>query len=355
MQYVKRIIQAGAGTGKTKLLIDNALQLVNQGKVLYLTYTKNNLKSMKQDIILQEGIVPQKVVCKTWQEFLYNELAKPYRKMAEMPKIEGLDFRLEGKIPRRRGVTRDCFLYYFNSKNELYSERLAQFCCKVNELVDGKVFNRLQKIYTTILIDEIQDMNGYDLDILNCIYNLNCNVIIVGDNRQATYSTNHSRRHIQYKNDKIFNFFRQVMEVNEIEKLEICYRCNQQICDFANQLFENLNLISARTEMLSKEDGIILIKTVDELEAYIHRYMPTILSYDKNDLKKLEKLELEVYPETMTFGNSKGLTRDRVLILPTAEMKKQALGENYNLSPTTLAKYYVAVTRARNSVAIYVG
>ncbi|PLR83894.1 DNA/RNA helicase [Bacillus canaveralius] len=310
---------------------------------------------MKEDIALREGVVPSKIVCRTWTEFLYNDLAKPYRKMVGAPKLEGLDFRQVGQIPRRSGVTSNNIFYYLNSKNQLYAERLAEFCCKTNVHTNGLVFNRLQKIYRTILIDEIQDLNGYDLDILNYIYSLICNVIMVGDNRQATYSTNHSLKNRRYRSENIFNFFRLQMGISDIESLELCYRCNQQICDFANQLFDDLNLVSGQTEKILEEDGIILLSSEERMEGYINNYLPSVLYYSKPSLRKLDSLKLNVLPESMSFGNSKGLTRDRVLILPTVEMRKHALGQNYSLAALTLAKYYVAITRATRSVAIYVG
>ena len=355
MQRVKRVVKAGAGTGKTKLLIDNALGLVDEGKVLYLTYTTNNLKSMKQDIVKREGLISSKIICRTWQEFLYNDLAKPYRKMIGIPEIKGLDFRQLGEIPRVKGVTSDSLSYYMNINNELYSQRLAQFCLKSNEATDYKVFHRIPKIYKTILIDEIQDLNGHDLDILKILYELDCNIIMVGDNRQATYSTNNSPKYSRYAGDKIFDFFKEEMGIENIENLELCYRCNQRICDFANGLFEDLNLISHHSEDIPEGDGIILLESIEDMTDHINTYKPAILYYSKPSLRKLEGLHINHLPEKMSFGDSKGLTRDRVLIIPTADMKKHALGKTYSLASLTLAKYYVGITRARFSVALYTG
>lgn len=355
MQRVKRVIQAGAGTGKTTLLIDSALSLLEEGKVLYLTFTNNNLKSMKQDIINRNGIFSSKITCRTWQEFLYNDLAKPYRKVATVPEIKGLDFKELNKIPIIKGVTSDHLSYYLNSNSELYSQRLAQFCIKVNEKTNQQVIRRISKIYKTILIDEIQDLNGYDLDIIKLLFELDCNIILVGDGKQATYSTNNSPKYKRYSGNKIFDFFEKEMKFKNIEKLELCYRCNQEICDFANSLFDDLNLVAYKKERNLNEEGIIFLKSKKEMENHINKYRPLILYYSKPSLKKLEGLPLEYLPEKLSFGNSKGLTRERVLIIPTAEMRKHALGREYSLKDATLAKYYVGITRAKFSVALYVG
>lgn len=56
--------------------------------------------------------------------------------------------------------------------------------------------------------------------------------------------------------------------------------------------------------------------------------------------------------ESINFGNSKGITYDRVLIYPTLEMKKWLKDNNYILKDITRAKFYVGITRARYSVGI---
>jgi DNA helicase-2/ATP-dependent DNA helicase PcrA len=52
------------------------------------------------------------------------------------------------------------------------------------------------------------------------------------------------------------------------------------------------------------------------------------------------------------FGQSKGLSFERVLIFPTKQMKKWIFDNDHELRPATRAKFYVAITRARYSVGI---
>lgn len=56
------------------------------------------------------------------------------------------------------------------------------------------------------------------------------------------------------------------------------------------------------------------------------------------------------YP-AMNFGESKGLSFDRVLIYPTDPIKKWLQNHSSELAPTSRSKLYVAITRARYSVA----
>lgn len=55
--------------------------------------------------------------------------------------------------------------------------------------------------------------------------------------------------------------------------------------------------------------------------------------------------------ETMTFGSAKGLTFNRVLIYPTQLMLNWLSGKSKDMKAESLSKFYVAVTRARYSVA----
>jgi DNA helicase II / ATP-dependent DNA helicase PcrA len=54
----------------------------------------------------------------------------------------------------------------------------------------------------------------------------------------------------------------------------------------------------------------------------------------------------------MNFGESKGLSFDRVLIYPTKPIFYWLNNNNSDLAPTSRSKFYVALTRARFSVGI---
>ena len=62
--------------------------------------------------------------------------------------------------------------------------------------------------------------------------------------------------------------------------------------------------------------------------------------------------------EKLTFGKSKGLTFDRVLIIPTASYRKYLMGSEdvfkSNKTEEAKNKLYVAITRARFSVTFVI-
>ncbi|MBI5418386.1 UvrD-helicase domain-containing protein [Candidatus Poribacteria bacterium] len=76
-----------------------------------------------------------------------------------------------------------------------------------NKKTNGKVIDRLSRIYTYIFIDEVQDLAGYDLELLNLFFKCNSATLLVGDLRQGTYSTNSTSKNKKYKKSKIVGFF----------------------------------------------------------------------------------------------------------------------------------------------------
>jgi superfamily I DNA/RNA helicase len=54
----------------------------------------------------------------------------------------------------------------------------------------------------------------------------------------------------------------------------------------------------------------------------------------------------------MNFGESKGRGFDHVVILPTSPMQKWIADPESNLAAQSRARFYVALTRARYSVAV---
>ncbi|QAS57271.1 DNA/RNA helicase [Lysinibacillus fusiformis] len=347
----KRIIKAAAGTGKTTLLIGEAVLNYKEGKVLYLTYTNANLNSMKRDLMDSVGIIPTNIKCKTWTDFLLNECAKPYRKLVGGPEIEGLNFCSLGEIPRLKGIKATNWRYYYDFQGRLYYQRLAQFCHLVLEASRGAIIDRLEKIYTTILIDEVQDMGGYDLKIIEAIYRSNLNLVVVGDHRQATYSTNSGTFLNRYRGINIFNFFTEVLGHHNLESLDKCHRCPQIVCDLANTLYSNLNMQSVKK--VTNEDVGTYLVSMDNVSKYIEHFMPTVLYYNISSLNKfISNMNGEIDFESITFGKSKGLSFDNVLILPTKEMENHIIKGSHKMSDAVIAQFYVAITRSKNNIAI---
>ena len=82
-------------------------------------------------------------------------------------------------------------------------------------------------------------------------------------------------------------------------------------------------------------------------KAYVDKFNPVALRYSK-------ATNIDGCKFALNFGVAKGLTFDRTIVYPTSSMADWIFNNNIQLSETTRAKFYVALTRARISVAIVV-
>ena len=81
----------------------------------------------------------------------------------------------------------------------------------------------------------------------------------------------------------------------------------------------------------------------DNVREYVKRFSPVLLRYNRN---------AKTYGySALDFGNAKGLEFDRVLIIPHGPIKKYLKSGDVNDVKGSLSKFYVAVTRAKHSVA----
>lgn len=348
-----KLIIAAAGAGKTTYIIDEALKLVDK-KILITTYTEANEQEIKNKIINIKGYVPSNIKIQTWFSFLIKHGIKPYQSVMFECNINGI-FMINTKSGVRydkRGKKR----YFsdkdkenfFNINDRIYSDKISKLAFLVNKKSNGAIINRLMKIFDNIFIDEIQDMAGYDLDFIKLLLESSINICMVGDIRQTVYSTHFEQKNKQYKYANLLNYFKKECKNIKLEiddsTLNGSYRNCKEICYFANKLYEEYAEVISLNNDEVEHTGVFYIKQ-EAIEKYLLTYRPVQLIYDKRT--KANK-NYTVY----NFGESKGLTFDRVLIYPTEEMLKWFKTYNNELKEQTKAKLYVAITRAKYSIAI---
>jgi DNA helicase II / ATP-dependent DNA helicase PcrA len=321
---------------------------------LITTYTQANEAEIKKKIIEVNRCIPSNVIVQTWFSFLLQHGARPFQGGLFDKEIVGL-ILVNGqsglkyynkKIPIYFSEKKEFERYYFSEENKIYSDKISKFVLRCNTFSDGAVIKRLSNIYCHIFIDEVQDLAGYDLELLKLLFNANTNTLLVGDPRQGTYSTNSSAKHKQFKKTAIINFFED--DSLKIEKdtttLTTNYRCNEAICDLSNKLFPDYSPTTSGNAVNTGHDGVFLIKQND-VNKYLRTYSPV-------QLRENVKTEVDEAFRVMNFGESKGLSFDRVLIYPTNPILKWLSDNNSKLAPTSRSKFYVALTRARHSVGI---
>lgn len=342
-----KLIIAAAGSGKTTYLVSNALKIKDKN-VLVTTFTEANEEEIRKRFTVANGSIPSNVTVQTWFSFLIQHGARPYQGGVFEERINGLSlvsgqskkFTQEAKVEK----------YYFDNNHRIYSDKLSGFILKCNEKNNGEIINRMSRIYPNIFIDEVQDLAGYDLEFLKVLFDSLSNILLVADPRQGTYSTNNSRKNKQYQKSNIVQFFereeiKECLEV-DLDSLVTNYRSNQKICDFANKIFPDHVATNSGRNETTDHDGVFLVRERD-IEEYFEEYSCCVQLRDKVTEKRINKRF-----DAINFGNSKGLSFERVLIYPTKPIMDWIKDNNSDLKPTSRSKFYVAVTRAKHSVGI---
>jgi superfamily I DNA/RNA helicase len=349
-----KLIIASAGSGKTTFLVNKALEQ-KEGKVLITTYTQANEAEIRKKIIEINKCIPENVTVQTWFSFLLQHGVKPFQGNLFEKKIKGLILvnsqsglkaYTKSKQPIYFAEEKEFEKYYFSNGLKIYSDKLSKFVFRCNEKSDGSVIDRLARIYNHIYIDEVQDLAGYDLELLKLLFKCSSDILLVGDPRQGTYSTNSSSKNKKFKKSEIIHFFEDVSRDIETDQTSLLtnYRCNPQICDLSNKLFADFQSTTSGNNTITEHDGVYFIKEED-IETYLQEHKPV-------QLRDSKKKEVNQNHRVMNFGEAKGLSFDRVLIYPTKPFIDWLKSNNTELAPTSRSKFYVALTRARHSVGI---
>lgn len=370
-QTNNKLLIAAAGSGKTTFLVDEALKH-KEGKVLITTYTQANEEEIRKKIIEKNKVIPENITVQTWFSFLLKHGVRPFQGVLFEKKIKGLilvnsNSGLKAyrnpchecrkaklvkntckncKNPIYFGEEKEFEQHYFSNELKIYSDKLSKFVFRCNEKSNGSVMDRISRIYTHIFIDEVQDLAGFDLEVLKLLFNCPSSIQLVGDPRQGTYSTNNAIKNKQYKKANIINFFTDKIDnlFKDESSLLVNYRCNKPICDLSNKLFPNFRATTTGNNIKTDHSGVFLIQEQD-IDDYLKKYKPMQL---RNDRRTIVNENYKV----MNFGESKGLSFDRVLIYPTVPFINWIKDVNSELKEASRSNLYVAITRARHSVAI---
>lgn len=339
---------SAAGSGKTWDICHDALQYTaeTKRKVLITTYTNRGADSIRNEIRNQNmGVLSSYVVIKTWFEFLLSDLIRPYQAAMHgigINEVKSFDFSQmygHGGINYNAKGTKK---RYVTESHLINANEASEFVLELNRLSSDRVFRRLEAIYDRIYFDEVQDLSGYDIDIIRYLIDSRIAVTCCGDNKQATYRTHNAKKNKGLTGANIWMFFSDLEKQNKvtIQKNLNTRRFNCQICSFANKVFPVGDTISTIMTVETEHDGVFLIAS-DDVDTYYNHYHPIVLRYDARTVVPTYR--------TINFGACKGETFDRVLIYPNGPLKNFVLKNKALSSPE---KYYVAVTRPRYSVGI---
>lgn len=336
---------AVAGSGKTQGIVDECAQASADERILILTYTSANQNELTGRLTSEAGHIRQLEVT-GWFAFLIAHFVRPYLPFAFSGKrIEGFDF----ESPPQQRTGSDEWRRYFNLQGSARRVHLAQLAYRVNEAAGGAPVRRLSRIFDRIFIDEVQDLSGWDLEILRLLMDSGIAVEMVGDVRQAILATNpRDQKNKQFMYMKIWSWFREQEQAGRLTITQVCNtrRCRPEIAALADSLFAadlGFEPTVSLNHVVTEHDGLYLVRSSD-VDAYVSAYAPLILRRQSNSGHELDHLA------PTNIGISKGLSREHVLIRPTEQVAR-FLKSAAPLEEQQAAYLYVAVTRARQSVA----
>jgi hypothetical protein len=308
-----------------------------------LTYTQSNQDEVRRRIAQYAGDHPG-VVVMGWFTFLLRHFAKPFLPF-KFPGLRVRGFNFEGQ-PHRMAKGERRFL---DSNGAVYACELGRLASELVGESGGALIRRLECIFDEVLIDEVQDLSAHDWEIADYLLESNLDVQMVGDIRQAVLATNpRSGKNKKYAYAEAMHWFREREAEGRlsIEENNVTWRCHARIAAFADTIFHpawGFPATESCNYRHTSHDGVYLLREA-HLDAYLARYQPMCMRDSANSGKKWD------LPYT-NFRVAKGQSCKRALIVPTAGIQK-FIQSNQFLDPIPAAKFYVAVTRAEQSVAI---
>jgi len=273
-----KLILAGAGSGKTRVLTCRVAKLINSfgikpSNILALTFTNKASAEMKQRLegilrISSQGLwfgtfhgICRRILKIHWKDagisefFTILDSQDQLRMIKRITKSKNLDDNLydpkaiqsfintqkdkgnrynDSKSDNQDDVYRDVFKDYDEACRQTNSVDFADLILLVYEMF--KKNPGLLKYYNdrfkNIMVDEFQDTNILQFNLLKMINGENGSLYAVGDDDQSIYGWRGAR------SKNIVSFENEFPDV-EIFKLEQNYRSTQKILNVANHLISN--------------------------------------------------------------------------------------------------------------------
>ncbi len=274
------LVLAGAGSGKTRVLTQRIIRLIDDGvspyNILAITFTNKAAKEMRSRIENEMGSVADSIFIGTFHSFGLRVLRENYKDIGYTSNITILDTDDVKALIKRilkdngydiqsydikyimnrissaknDGITPTEFSKLFLREDDkvisfVYEKYLK--ILKENNSVDfddlllkpvelfkknNDVLSKYQERFKYILVDEYQDTNGIQYELCKLLSKRYNNIFVVGDASQSIYSW----RNADYKN--ILNFERDYENATVI-LLEENYRSTNNILKAANSVIKN--------------------------------------------------------------------------------------------------------------------
>lgn len=284
------LVVAGAGTGKTKVIIHRIANLlrqdINPRRILAVTFTNKAAQEMKERLAILAGNIPASgITVGTFHAIAADILRKYGNRIGISPHFSILDEKqsfeiikssieelnldlrqfqpstIQNFISRKKShinekADEEIFSGTLNAIQEKYDEYLKkQGALDFDDLIQKTVFlfeqnPRILKIYREkwpyIHIDEYQDTDDVQHRLIHLLSRVRDNICAVGDDDQSIYGF----RGADFRN--ILNFEKTWPDA-KIVTLERNYRSSQKILDAANAVIEK-NTMRRKKNLFTKEN-----------------------------------------------------------------------------------------------------
>ena len=334
---------AVAGSRKTQGLVEYCASLSSERRVLVLTYTQANQVELISRLKQYAGN-HHYIEVMGWFTFLLRHFARPFLPF----KLSGqrvLGFNFDGRPHlMAKGMGR-----FLDSNGAAYGCELGRLAHELVAESKGALLKRLECIYDEILIDEVQDLSAHDWEIIDVLLHSSIDIRMVGDIRQSVLATNpRSSKNAKYSYAGAIKWARERESKGLLEILEsvTTWRCHPVVAKFSDSIFDpswRFPETRSKNETVTEHDGVFLVSRKDATE-YVRLFQPQCLRHSVSSGKSFDL-------DFLNFKVSKGMTYGRILIVPTAQIAKFITSGTY-LEANSASSFYVAVTRARQSVAI---
>ncbi len=325
----KKVIFAVAGSGKTTHIIS---QLDHNERSLIITYTNNNLRTLRDCILRRFDYFPENITLQSYFTFLYSFCFRPFLPLQFV--VRGIEY--EKRPFQYAKQTED--EYFFDKQRRIYANRIAKFL--EVKCILGSINARLSKYFDSLFIDEVQDFAGNDFNFLKSVFKAPLKIVAVGDFFQHTFDTSRDGG-VNANLHSDFNKYRKAFACMgldvDIDTLKQSYRCSPTVCRFVTENI-GIEIQSHRTD----ETQVCLIETQELADRILQA----------NNIVKLFYQEHSKYRcYSRNWGDCKGENRygDICVVLNKCTLEKfeDRLRE---LNPQTRNKLYVACTRAKNDL-----
>lgn len=306
------LVLAGAGSGKTRVLTERIINLIDSGvspyNILAITFTNKAAKEMRNRVELKLGDISNSIFIGTFHSFGLRVLRENYYEIGYTSNITILDsddskslikrilkeldldpkqYDIKQIISRISSAKNDGISpseyekLFLREDDKVIAMVYAKYLklLKDNNSVDfddlllkpvelfkknKEVLEKYQYRFQYILVDEYQDTNSIQYDLCKLLANKFNNIFVVGDANQSIYSW----RNADYRN--ILNFEKDYKNAKVI-LLEENYRSTNNILKAANSVIKNNSEGKKLNLWTSSGDGEVIdyIRVDNEIkEAY---------------------------------------------------------------------------------------